>query len=116
MLRTQLSLIALFLTGLVPVGHCIAADPHLLDQRDPAYQKAINHIANAQQALAVAQRELELARAAHPLPGVDTDLMARHLRPVEDTLSMLLTPERKRLARHVIVPDGDFFTPVKVGD
>lgn len=94
----------------------LAADAYLLDQRDPAYQKSIEHLARASQALAVARKELAKADGAYPLPGLNAQQMQEHLRPLEDTLAVLLVPEKKRMAHQMLAPDGIFFTPIKSGD
>lgn len=97
-------------------GSALADDPYLIDQRNPEYQKAFEHIARASQALAVAQKELSQAQAAYPLPGLNVQLMLGQLAPVEDTLVVLLSPEKKRMAHQELVPDGLFFTPVHSGE
>lgn len=94
----------------------ITATPFVIDQRDPDLQVATDHLASAQQALARAQRELALAQDAYPLPGLNYDQMHAQLRPVEDTLKVLLSPNRKRHAHQTVVPDGIFFTPVMTGE
>lgn len=98
------------------VGTAMAADPYQLDQRDPAYQKSIGHLAQASQALAVARNELSKAQAAYQLPGLNTQQMQEQLRPLEDTLAVLISPEKKRMAHQTMVPDGLFFTPLSSGE
>lgn len=93
-----------------------ASTPYLVDQRDPEYQKAVEHLAQASQALSVAQRELKAAEASHPLPGLNVSQMRDQLNPVEDTLRVLLSPERKRQTHQTAVPDGIFFNPVQIGE
>ena len=97
-------------------GTVQAADPYLLDQRDPQYQKAFEHLARASQALAMARKELSQAQAAYQLPGLNSQLMLEQLRPLEDTLTVLLSPEKKRMAHETLVPDGLFFTPIQTGE
>ncbi|MFL1449100.1 hypothetical protein ACI77O_11965 [Pseudomonas tritici] len=97
-------------------GSALAADPYLIDQRNPDYQKAFEHMARASQALAVAQKELSQAQAAYQLPGLNVQQMLSQLAPVEDTLAVLLSPEKKRMAHQEVVPDGLFFTPVQTGE
>lgn len=97
-------------------GSALAANPYLLDQRDPDYQKAFEHLARASQALSTARKELEQAHAAYPLPGLNLPQMLEQLTPMEDTLTVLLTPEKKRMAHQTLVPDGLFFTPVQSGE
>lgn len=91
----------------------LADDLYLVDQRNPKYQKSFEHLSRVSQALAVATSELEKAQAAYPLPGLDYTRMRDQLRPLEDTISVLLTPEKKRTAHQNLVPDGVFFTPVQ---
>lgn len=110
-LCSSLLLVALFVSSSTH-----ASNPHLLDQRDPAYQKAIEHLARAHQALSVAQQELGNAQAAYQLPGLNVERMRDQLAPLEDTLRVLLSPEKKRQAHETLVPDGIFFTPVQTGD
>lgn len=97
-------------------GSALAADPYLLDQRDPEYQKSFEHLARASQALSTARKELEKAQAAYQLPGLNLQQMLDQLRPMEDTMTVLLTPEKKRMAHQTLVPDGLFFTPVQSGE
>jgi hypothetical protein len=94
----------------------LAADPYLLDQRDPAYQQAIEHLSNALQAIALAKQEFAKAETAYQLPGLDVQRMRNQLTPLEDTLTVLLAPEKKRMAHQTLVPDSLFFTPVKSGE
>jgi hypothetical protein len=108
-----------FITAILAVfavGTALAADPYQVDQRDPAYQKSFEHLARASQALAVARNELSKAQAAYQLPGLNTQQMQEQLRPVEDTLAVLLSPEKKRMAHQTLVPDGPFFTPISSGE
>ncbi|KKN96208.1 hypothetical protein LCGC14_0171380 [marine sediment metagenome] len=92
------------------------ASPYRIDQRDPQFQKAAEHLAQAAQALARAKRELELSEASYQLPGLNYSQMTDALRPVEETLQVILSPERKRYQHQTIIPDGVFFSPVTVGD
>lgn len=94
---------------------CAESD-YVIDQRDPKFQTAMEHLSSAQTALSVAQAEIKLAKASHPLPGLDVNRMSSALRPVEATLKVLLTPEQKRLKHQTVTPDGLFFTPTKLGD
>lgn len=93
-----------------------AYEGHSIDQRDPKYQVAIEHLANAANALAVAQAELKKAHATHPLPGLDVNRMIGSLSPAEETLRVILVPERKRLKYQTATPDGVFFTPTPIGE
>ncbi len=93
-----------------------AYEGHSIDQRNPKYQIAIEHLANAANALAVAQAELKKANEAHPLPGLDVNRMIGTLSPAEETLRVILVPERKRLKYQTATPDGVFFTPTPIGE
>lgn len=93
-----------------------SASEHLIDQRDPKYQIATEHLANAASALAVAQAELKKAEANHPLPGLDLVRMLSQIKPVEETINVILAPERKRYKFQTITPNGLFFTPTRVGE
>ena len=95
----------------------LADDPYVIDQRDPRYQLAIEHLSNAARALSLAQDELKKAEANHPLPGLDLVRMLSQLRPVEETINVILVPERKRLRYRTLTPDGQFFfTPTRFGE
>ena len=102
--------------AVLSAGSALADNPYLIDQRNPEYQKSFEHLARASQALAVARKELSQAQAAYQLPGLNSKQMLTQLEPVEDTLSVLLSPEKKRMAHQTMVPDGLFFTPVQNGE
>lgn len=108
-------IIALF-AALASGDFACAANDYLIDQRDPKYQVAMEHLSNAQTALSVAQAELQKAKASHPLPGLDVRRMSSALSPVEATLQVLLTPEQKRLKHQTVTPDGLYFTPTQHGE
>lgn len=94
-----------------------AGDSYVIDQRDPKYQQALEHLASAAQALRLAQEELKQAEASHPLPGLDLVRMLSQLHPVEETIAVILRPEQKRLRYQQLTPDGEFFTPPpRLGD
>lgn len=92
------------------------ADPYVIDQRDPRYQRAIEHLSLAAQNLRMAQDELKKAEAMAPLPGLDLVRMLAQVRPVEETINVVLQPEQKRLKYQTVTPDGLFFIPTRVGD
>lgn len=113
--------LTLCLTTVVAIPPAIAADyagdSYVIDQRDPKYQVAIEHLARASQALRLAQDELKEAEASHPLPGLDLVRILSQVRPVEETLNVVLRPEQKRLQYQQLTPDGQFFTtPPRFGD
>lgn len=114
-MRTLTHVIAATLATLF-AGTALAADPYLVDQRDPKYQQSFEHLARASQALAMARKELSQAQVAYQLPGLNSQQMLDQLRPLEDTLTVLLSPEKKRMAHQSLVPDGLFFTPVQSGE
>lgn len=103
-------------TALTAGTQAIAADPYVIDQRDPRYQAAVEHLASAAQALRLAQTELKLAEANHPLPGLDLVRMLSEVRPMEETINVILSPERKRLRYQELTPDGQYFTPTRIGE
>lgn len=107
---------AFLVFGFSPIASVCANDSYAIDQRDPKYQLAIEHVSNAANALTVATEELRRAEASHPLPGLDLIQMMSRIRPVEDTLRVLLVPEQKRQKFQTAEPDGIFFTPYPVGD
>ncbi|RNF86596.1 hypothetical protein EFK07_19870 [Pseudomonas putida] len=92
------------------------SDPYVIDQRDPRYQRAIEHLSLAAQNLRMAQDELKKAEASAPLPGLDLVRMLAQVRPVEETINVVLQPEQKRLRYQTVTPDGLFFTPTRIGD
>tara|TARA_R110002124_G_scaffold128157_23_gene288779 strand:+ start:9408 stop:9773 length:366 start_codon:yes stop_codon:yes gene_type:complete len=116
--KTPLLAPLLWTCVLAALSACQMADASqfIIDERDPDLQKATEHLASAQQALARAQSELALAQDAYHLPGLNYAAMNAQLEPVEDTLRVLLSPNRKRHAHQTVVPDGIFFTPVKIGE
>lgn len=94
-----------------------AGDSYVIDQRDPKYQIALEHLSNAGRSLRLAQDELKKAEASHPLPGLDLVRMLSQVRPVEETINVILRPEQKRLRYQELTPDGQFFTtPPRHGD
>lgn len=93
----------------------VYGNPFVVDQRDPKFQAAQEHLARAAQALSVLQHELALSEEAMQLPGVDYSKLNASLSPLEDTLKVILNPEKKRHAHKTIVPDGIFFTPLPIG-
>lgn len=109
----RLPIVAALLTGCIASAN---ASDNVIDQRNPKYQKAIEHLSNAAQALAMAKAELQQAEASYPLPGVDLARMQSEIVPMEDTLKVILAPERKRLEYQTITPNGIFFTPTRVGE
>lgn len=94
----------------------LANDAYVIDQRDPNYQTALEHLSSAAQALRLAQQELKKAEASHPLPGLDLVRMLSQIKPVEETVNVILVPERKRFRYQELTPDGQFFTPTRFGE
>ena len=85
-----------------------------VDQRDPNYQRAIEHMASASHALNVAMEELRNADAVYNLHGINIIEYLGQLQPVKKDIDMLLFPEKKRLKEQVLAPDSVFFTPIKL--
>ena len=108
--------LTIFATILTTCVGTASASDYVIDQRNPKYQKAIEHLSNAAQALAMAKAELQKAEASHPLPGLDLARMQSEIVPMEDTLRVILAPERKRYEFQTITPNGIFFTPTRVGE
>lgn len=115
MLNQLIKTIALS-AAVISADFACAASEYEIDQRDPKFQAAMEHLSNAQAALSLAQIELKKAKASHPLPGLDVPRMTSALSPVEATLQVLLTPEQKRLKHQTVKPDGMFFTPTQHGE
>jgi hypothetical protein len=82
-----------------------------LDQRDPNYQKSIEHYARAQAALRVAMREVKMGEAYYQQPGIRLIPMLAPLQEFENTLEMILIPEKRRHEYQTLTPDSEFFYP-----
>src|SRR5690606_16874237 len=96
-MKPNLPALCITFAALLASMPALADDPYVIDQRDPRYQVAMEHLSNAARALSLAQDELKKAEASHPLPGLDLVRMLSQLRPVEETINVILVPERKRL-------------------
>lgn len=110
----------IFLVALIwTCGPAMAEQPvqdlHVIDQRDPAYQLSMEHLSRAVHALRMARSELEAAEASHPFYGINIVRMLSELQPIEETLSVLLVPEQKRVRYQTLAPDGLYFLPVQKG-
>lgn len=99
------------------MAHAAAwADALVIDQRDEQYQIATEHLGNAARALRVAQDELKKAEAAHPLPGLNLVRMLATVQPVEQSINVILAPEKKRLEYQTIKPNGIYFSKPQIGE
>jgi len=85
-----------------------------IDQRDPNYQLAIEHLADASHAIKVAIESIRNSDAAYNLHGMNIQEHLGRLQPVKKNIDMLLFPEEKRIKEQVLTPDSIFFTPVKL--
>ncbi len=83
-----------------------------LDQRDPNYQKSIEQLTQARDALQVAMDRLRKGEAFHPQPGLNLIPILGRIQEIQKTLDMILMPEKKRYEHQELVPDGTFFTPL----
>lgn len=116
-MKTHFSALCFSIAATLAAVPACADDPFVIDQRDSRYQVAIEHLSNAAQALSLAQLELKKAEANHPLPGLDLVQMLSQIRPVEETINVILVPERKRVRYRELTPDGQFFfTPTRIGE
>lgn len=82
------------------------AGPSVVDQRDAAYQVAMEHAANAQRALEKAIDELALSRTSFAFPGYEYPAITRDLELARDSLTAMLLPEQRRLRYQTLIPDG----------
>jgi hypothetical protein len=83
-----------------------------LDQRDPNYQKSIEHYAQAQAAIRVAIEQLQKGEAYYPQPAVgDLVKILAPLQEIEETLNYILIPEQRRHESQTLTPDSRFFNP-----
>ncbi|MEM9316804.1 MAG: hypothetical protein AAGA95_19530 [Pseudomonadota bacterium] len=98
------ALLLFFLSGHVPA--------QTIDQRDEAYQLAMEHVARSAQSIQAALTELSQARQSHELPGVRWEEQTAKLEEVKAIMEMLIYPEAQRLRHHVLTPDAHFFVPV----
>ncbi|MEE8058132.1 MAG: hypothetical protein V3T17_09890 [Pseudomonadales bacterium] len=92
----------------------LAVSAQVVDQRNPNYQKGVQHIANAARALEVFKAELAKGEAYYAFPGLDAVRAIAVTDPVMDTLNMIIAPEHRRFKTQVLEPDGVFFNPVRV--
>lgn len=81
-----------------------------IDERHPGYQAYILGLADADRAVTAAMRSLEAARASYEIPGVDIEKMVQDLRRIDETLRLVITPEKVRTEYQTLVPDGTYFT------
>lgn len=116
-MKTQFLALCFSMAAAIAAAPACADDPYVIDQRDPRYQIALEHLSSAAQALSLAQAELKKAEASHPLPGLDLVRMLSQIKPVEETINVILVPERKRQRYQELTPDGQFFfTPTRIGE
>lgn len=90
-----------------------AASAEVVDTRSEAYQSGTFHLAQAQQALVRAVSELKKAEVQYEFPGLNITKMIGQIQQVEQTTTLILAPERKRLEAKTLVPSGTFFKPVE---
>lgn len=84
-----------------------------LNQRDPNYQLSIEQLSQARDALLVAMDRLRKSEAYYRQPGLENLVpMLGRLQDIQQTLDMILMPEKKRYDHQQLVPDGTFFTPI----
>lgn len=82
-----------------------------LDQRNPRYQRAYEHLSRAEQLIANAAREVQAARSLYVVPGFRYDLFLDDLQYLSGQLSPVLMPEHKRLEYETLTPSADYFVP-----
>lgn len=95
------------------ISFSTAASAEVVDTRSEAYQSGTFHLAQAQQALARAVSELKKAEVQYEFPGLNITKMIGQIQQVEQTTTLILAPERKRLEAKTLVPSGTFFKPVE---
>lgn len=104
--KTLTSMMIMVLIALSP-----SATAGVIDQRDPHYQKGVEHLASARQALAMAMEELRKADAEYAFPGLEIVRMLGAITPINQTLDLIITPEKRRLEIQVLEPDSVYFKP-----
>lgn len=85
----------------------------IVDTRTEAYKNGTFHLAQAQQAMSRAIKELKKAEAQYDFPGLNITKMIGQIQQVEKTATLILTPERRRLEAKTLVPSGTFFQPIE---
>jgi len=81
------------------------------DQRKPAYQESMRHLAEAMQLLDAARERAMASKKRWPVPGFRYDILANDIEAIRSQLDLLLTPERERYRYQEIVPDSYYLTP-----
>lgn len=82
-----------------------------IDQRNPLYQRAYEHMSRAQQLIANAAREVQSAQSLYRIPGLRYDLFIDDLSYLGDQLGPVLVPERRRMQYETLTPSDAYFAP-----
>lgn len=91
----------------------VSANAEIVDTRSKAYQDGTFHLSQAQQSLVRAITELKKAEAFYDFPGLNITRMIGQIQEVEETTTLILSPERRRIESKTLVPDGTFFQPIQ---
>jgi hypothetical protein len=108
MKKITAQLTTLFLAVSVFAGGAAAVS---LDQRDPNYQKSIEHYAQAQANIRNAILHLQKGEAYYEQPSIQLVRMLAPLQEIENSLNYILMPEQRRHKYQTLVPDGQYFQP-----
>jgi hypothetical protein len=99
--------------GLLALSPMLGTFANPIDQRDPDFQMAMEHLSRARHALEVFENEMAYAQATYPLPGLDVVGLVGSVQESKETLNLLLTPEDARMRYQIIQPDGFYFKPIE---
>ena len=93
-----------------PASQCFAGNS--VDQRDPVVVADLASIKNALTSIQDAQYFIEKLSGGESLPGLDKDAMNARLIELEQFLTFVLSPERKRFEHKVLTSRSSLFKPV----
>lgn len=93
------------------------ASAEIVDMRSPEFRQGTEHLAQTHQAINRAIQDLKSAEKAYEFPGIDIVRMIGQLQEINETLTLILVPETRRLRYQTLVPDTTFFKPlVRTGE
>lgn len=95
-------------TSLIAMATNAADLTNGIDVLSPAYGRSVETIAQADQLLSRAEDSLRKAFALQAYPGMNEEQILTLIELIRTDLSVVLTPERRRMEYQVIVPDGAF--------
>lgn len=83
----------------------------VIDQRDPAYQRMMDQLDMARDALTESRRALRAAEANNVLPGFRIDQIRSDVKALQHKLEQYLVPRERRHRYQRLQPDGAYFNP-----